>query len=62
MNYQDRVKEESTQLGVKIRGLEKFVDSTEFLNIVVSEQARLRCQLIAMDNYYGILKQRILRF
>lgn len=59
---QQRVITEKSDLDEKIGKLKTFIDSSLFINIDFEEQDRLRRQLVAMEEYSGILSERISAF
>ena len=63
--HQVRVIEEQKELALKIEKLEAFItddNNPTFAKLDIPERARLRAQLTHMQNYDGILKQRIAAF
>jgi hypothetical protein len=60
--WQERVKEESRDLGVKLVKLEKFIASKEFEKTDPMERERLKAQFRVMRWYLEILADRIESF
>ena len=60
--YQKRVIEERVYLIKKIGRLKDFVDSKLYEDLGLPEKHRLRAQLMTMETYSEILRQRIEAF
>lgn len=58
-NYKTRLETEEKELNEKINKLNSFIDSEDFNNIVLKQQALLRMQLTTMNKYSSILKERM---
>lgn len=61
-DYQIRVVEEREELQEKINKLVAFNASDAFKKIDTDQRSLLKCQLLAMETYNQILKERIDRF
>jgi len=61
-NYQKRVLDEKADLEVKLISLTQFINSINFAILVEEESLLLFDQLIAMREYFNILKLRVARF
>ena len=62
-DYQVRVIKEKEELDIKIKALQKFIESKDFVDIgKLNEQISLREQLKVMNQYSEILKTRINRY
>ena len=57
--HQKRVVEERHELGGKIEKLLAFLDTDAFKLLDYAEQLRLQRQVVAMDQYYSILDERV---
>lgn len=57
--FQQRVVTEKRELDEKIEKLQTFIDSDKFSIVYPQEQTRLLLQIIAMQSYSGILRDRI---
>lgn len=60
--YQTRVVEEKAALDEKIEKLKAFLDTERFCALDEGEQERMDRQLVAMQEYSGILADRIAYF
>jgi len=60
--HQQRVVDEKTELDEKIEKLNTFTDTDIFKVLPVAEQGRLVRQLAIMNNYSGVLGERIAAF
>lgn len=62
-DYKQRLKAEYKQLKIRIKGLRAYIDKQEELKgesvIDHSELERLKAQLLYMDGYKAVLKERI---
>lgn len=62
-DYQDRVRKEQEELGIKILKLLDFIkDSNIFKKLEYSDKQLLKDQYDVMVKYNGLLVQRIARF
>lgn len=63
LDYQGRVKEEKTQLEIKIFNLQKFLEKSPIVQeLPREEQQDLHQQLVIMEKYREVLSRRINRF
>ncbi len=60
--HQQRVVDEKIDLGEKISKLVDFLDTPVFAGLALDEQLRLKKQVVAMDQYFTILTERISAF
>ncbi len=61
-DWQDRVRNEGTELAVKYNRLCAFISSEKMITLTHIEQRALERQARAMAKYLGILTERIARF
>ena len=61
-DYQKRVIEEKEQLDRKLKNLMAFIRGPVFPTIKPTEQERLKRQSYLMDQYSGVLAERISEF
>ena len=61
--YKKRVVEESQELDIKVKALQKFIEENKnYKDLNLFEKRDLKKQLTAMFKYSSILKSRINRF
>lgn len=60
--YQERVVTEKTELDTKLKGLTDFIEGEKFPALDNAEKARLIAQKLVMEEYSGILGERIEAF
>ena len=60
--YKSRVVEEREELMAKLERLHSFINSAHFNGVLVAEQLRLKRQASVMEEYIGILRERIEAF
>lgn len=61
-DWQRRVIDEADDLATKIRALKRFIAGPSYLKVTPDEQALLRNQHDAMEQYRHLLDERIRRF
>jgi hypothetical protein len=59
LGYQQRVIEEKEELFVRLGKLEVFLTTLQFSELPEAEQERLKRQQAVMEQYLGILNERI---
>lgn len=61
-DYKNRVVDEKIELAKKYQKLSRFMFSSAYEGLDISEQDRLKIQLEIMDKYLDILDERIKNF